>query len=85
MYTQILDEQSFSLTYKIDSGKKFFFNTFKIKIPEDYKMKDFDELRKIFKNLEKTVYSYESISSILDEIDNIAISENYEFTKLLTL
>ena len=79
VYTQILDEQSFSLTYKIDSGKKFFFNTFKIKIPEDYKMKDFDELRKIFKNLEKTVYSYESISSILDEIDNIAISENYEF------
>ncbi len=79
VYTQILDEQSFSLTYKIDAGKKFFFNTFKINIPDDYRMKDFDELKKIFKSLEKSLYSYESISSILDEIDRIALSENYEF------
>ena len=79
VYTQILDEQSFSLTYKIDSGQKFFFNTLKIKIPDDYKAKDFDELKKIFKSLEKSLYSYEGISSILDEIDRIALSENYEF------
>jgi outer membrane protein insertion porin family len=79
VYTQIIDEKSFSLTYKIDSGNKYFFNTFEIIIPDDYDLKDFDELIKVFKSLEKSRYSYESINSILKEIDKIAAKENYEF------
>ena len=79
VFTQILDEQNFSLTYKIESGKKYFFNTFQINLPEDYKIDDFKKLNKIFKDLEKSIYSYESIDSILEEIDNIAATENYEF------
>ena len=34
VYTQILDGKDFSLTFKIDSGNKFLFNTFKINIPD---------------------------------------------------
>ena len=79
VYTQIVDDKSFSLTYKIDSGNKYFFNTFEIIIPDDYDVKDFDELIKVFKSLEKSRYSYESINSILKEIDKIAAKENYEF------
>ncbi len=79
VYTKILDEQNFSLTYKIESGKKFLFNTFKILIPSDYDIKDFDQLKKVFKDLENTKYSYRSIESILNEIDKIAATENYEF------
>ena len=79
VYTRILDEQNFSLTYKIESGKKFLFNTFEILIPSDYDIKDFDQLKKVFKNLENTKYSYRSIESILNEIDKIAATENYEF------
>jgi len=79
VYTQIVDDKSFSLTYKIDSGNKYFFNTFEIIIPDDYDIKDFDELIKVFKSLEKSRYSYESINSILKEIDKIAAKENYEF------
>ena len=79
VFTQIIDEKSFSLTYKIDSGNKYFFNSFEIIIPDDYEVKDFNELIKVFKSLEKSRYSYESINSILNEIDKIAAKENYEF------
>ena len=78
-YSQVLDEQNFSLIYKIDSGKKFIFNSFKIILPDDYDTKDFDRLRKTFKKLEKSTYSYKGIQTILTEIDRIAANENYEF------
>ncbi len=79
VYSQILDNKNFSLTYKIDSGKRFIFNSFSLEMPEDYNSKDFDDLREIFKDLEKSKYSYKAIESILDEIDQIAATENYEF------
>ena len=79
VYTQIVNEKNFSLTYKINSGKKFLFNTFEILIPDDYEIKDFDKLNKVFKNLENSTYSYKSIDAILSEIDKIAGSQNYEF------
>ncbi len=79
VYSQILDDKNFSLTYKIDSGKRFTFNSFNLEMPEDYNTKDFDDLRKIFNNLEKSKYSYKAIESILNEIDKIAATENYEF------
>ncbi len=79
VYSQILDDKNFSLTYKIDSGKRFTFNSFALEMPEDYNSKDFDDLRDIFKDLERSKYSYKAIESILDEIDQIAATENYEF------
>tara|TARA_B110001452_G_scaffold264762_1_gene268297 strand:- start:609 stop:2849 length:2241 start_codon:yes stop_codon:yes gene_type:complete len=79
VYTQLLDNKSFSLTYKIDAGKKYLFNNFEILIPDNYEAKDFDELKEVFKNLKNTTYSYSGIESILDEIDEIARTENYEF------
>ena len=79
VYTQVLDKKNFVLTYKIDSGQKFKFNTFDINIPDDYDIKRFDELLNVFKDLEDTTYSNKKIESILDEIDKIAATENYEF------
>ena len=78
-YTQIVDEQYFSITYKVDSGKKYYFNSFEIIMPDDYDIKDFLEINKVFKDLENSPYSYRSIEAILTEIDKIAASENYEF------
>ena len=78
-YSQILDEENFSLIYKINAGKKFSFNKFKILLPDDYDTKDFDKLRKTFSSLENETYSYRGIQAILDEIDKIAAIENYEF------
>ena len=79
VYTQIFDEKNFTLTYKIDSGKKFIFNNFEINLPIDYDIKDFEILIEIFDNLKDTTYSNKKIEDVLNEIDNIASTENYEF------
>ena len=78
-FTQVLDEQNFLLTYKIDAGEKFFFNNFEILLPDDYDANDFDNLRNTFKKLKKERYSYKGIETILDDIDKIALRKNYEF------
>ena len=78
-FTQILDNKSFSLTYKINAGEKFLFNNFDLIIPQDYDEIKFNELKKVFKSLENTTYSYSKIESILDVIDKISLKENYEF------
>ena len=78
-FTKIIDNKSFSLTYKINSGKKFLFNSFNLAIPDDFDENKFSELKKIFKALENTTYAFDKIQFILDEIDNISLKENYEF------
>ena len=78
-FTQLLDEQNFSLVYKINAGNKFSFNQFAITIPDDYDLDKFEELKKVFNDLKNTPYSYSQIQLILDEIDKIATIENYEF------
>ena len=78
-FTKIVDNKSFSLTYKITSGEKFTFNSFNLAIPDDFDENKFNELKKIFNALENTTYAYNKIQFILDEIDNISLNENYEF------
>ena len=78
-FTQVLNKQNFSLTYKIDAGEKFFFNNFQLILPDDYDPDDFKDLKDTFKELNNTKYSYDGIQSILEEIDKIALTKNYEF------
>jgi outer membrane protein insertion porin family len=82
-FTQVLDEENFLLTYKIDSGEKFFFNNFEIFLPDDYDPGDFRGLKNKFDELKNEKYSYNGIQSILDEIDVIALGKNYEFLDVL--
>ena len=69
----------FKLVYNIDSGNKFFFNDFNLNLPKDYTEKDFSEIKKIFKKLKDEEYSLDSINLILEEIDNIASLQLYDF------
>jgi outer membrane protein insertion porin family len=78
-FTQVLDKQNFLLTYKIDAGEKFFFNNFQLIIPDDYDQNDFTNLKNTFIELKNSKYSYDGIQSILDEIDKIGFTKNYEF------
>ena len=82
-FTQILDKENFLLTYKINAGEKFFFNNFEILLPDDFNPDDFRKLKNKFEELKNVKYSYNGIQSILDEIDQIALSKNYEFFDVL--
>ncbi len=78
-FAELTFEDSFKLTYNIDSGNKFFFNNFTLKLPEDYNETDFSKVERIFKKLENKEYSLDDISLILNEIDRIASLRLYDF------
>ncbi len=75
-------EGSFKLTYNIDAGKKYYFNELNLDLPEDYNKSDFDSISKLFSSLSNKEYSLDNINIILNEIDEIASLQLYDFIKI---
>ena len=70
---------NFNLIFNISSGKKYFFNNFKLNIPQNYDSKTFDPIRKKFSKLKGKTYSLSKINNLLNKIDKIALTKQYEF------
>ena len=70
---------NFNLIFNITSGKKYFFNDFTLNIPSNYDSKTFDSIRKKFSKLKGEAYSLSKINNLLDKIDKIALTKQYEF------
>ena len=73
------DNNKFDLVFNINAGNKFYFNNLNLILPKDYQRENFKEINEILKSLKDQTYSYNKIQVILDEIDKIALSEQYEF------
>ena len=78
-YSQILNQKDFELIFNINAGEKFYFGDFDIVLPEDFDIKKFNDLDNFFKKIKNDKYSYKNIEKILDEIEKIALFQNYEF------
>ena len=78
-YSSILDKENFILTFNINAGKKFFFNNLDLNLPNDFDPSKFEKLKKIFLDLKGEKYNLNKVEKILDEIDKVALLENYEF------
>tara|TARA_B100000900_G_scaffold408235_1_gene422183 strand:- start:276 stop:2519 length:2244 start_codon:yes stop_codon:yes gene_type:complete len=72
-------ESNFNLIYNILPGKKFFFNDFSLNLPTDYDPELFEKISKKFPKLKGKTYSLFKINDILDDINDIALSKQYEF------
>jgi outer membrane protein insertion porin family len=75
----IIKDNNFNLTYNITAGEKFFFNNLSLKIPSDYDPKNFEFIQLILDDMKDKPYSLNRINKILNKIDNIAITKQYEF------
>jgi outer membrane protein insertion porin family len=75
----IIEDNNFNLTYNIDAGKKFFFNNLNLNLPTDYDPNNFKIIKLMLNDMRDKPYSSNSINDLLDEIDNIAITKQYEF------
>ena len=75
----VIKGNEFNLTYNIDAGKKFFFNNLKLTIPTDYDTENFNVIQLLLNEMKNKPYSSNSINKLLNEIDNIAITKQYEF------
>jgi outer membrane protein insertion porin family len=75
----IIQDNNFNLTYNIDAGEKFFFNNLNLSIPSDYDPDNFKFIQSLLDDMKEKPYSSNSINKLLNEIDNIAITKQYEF------
>ena len=73
------NNNNFRLIFKIDAGKKYFFNKFTVNYPDNYDQKDFIKINKRLNKNTNELYSFKIIETILKEIENIAVKEDYEF------
>ncbi len=78
-FAELDNEDSFKLTFNINAGDKYFFKDFTLSLPDDYDIKDFKKIEKIFNKLKDERYSLDNINLILEEIDKIASSRLYDF------
>lgn len=80
-FARLNNNNQFELTYNIDSGRKVYFNNLSLKIPDDYNQNNFIKINKLFKDLKGKPYSLNEIENILDEIEDIAVNEEFSSIK----
>ena len=73
------NNNTFKLSYKIDAGLQYMVNSATLELPVNYEAKNFEKINKILKKMENEKYSFQSISKVVNEIDKISLSRQYEF------
>ena len=74
-----LVNDGFELIFNINAGEKFYFNKFKLIIPSNYEESNFKSIYDEFIKLKNQSYSTNKIQKILDKVDSLALSRQYEF------
>ena len=76
---QLLDTGEFILTFNINAGSKFKINKAELVIPDDYNIDNFKNVLKILNEMKNEEYSFTKVSKVIDQIDKISLSREYEF------
>ena len=76
---KFLDDKSFKLTYKINAGEIYTVNDTNLVLPIDYDENNFADVKKELNKLVNKTYSINKISKVIDEIDKITLSREYDF------
>ena len=70
---------NFNLIFNINAGDHYYFNDFKLELPDDYNAIDFDNINKTFSKLKGEKYSVDEFNKILSDIEKIASLRLYDF------
>ena len=70
---------NFQLIFNIDSGERFYFNDFKINLPDNYDLVFFEKIQKKLNESKGLFYSYKVVENTLSQIEDIAFDKDYEF------
>ena len=76
---KIIDESNFELIFNINAGKKYYFGQVDLIIPEEYSLESFKKITDVQDKLEGKIYSLDKIKKILNKIDEIALTKEFEF------
>ena len=78
-FVELKDDNSFKLSFNINAGEKIYFNKMNFNIPDDYDPIYFESIKNLLSINEGKLYSLEKLNKILNEIDKIALSKQYQF------
>jgi len=76
---QFDNSDKFNIIFNIESGPKFYFGDFKLNLPNDFEKNYFLDIENKLNKFSGKKYSLKVIEKMLDEIEKIATSKNYEF------
>ena len=76
---QLVNDEYFELIFNINAGKKYYFRNITLELPSNYSSDNFSNIIALFDKLKNKLYSLRKIEEILKEIDNIALSKQFEF------
>jgi len=76
---KVIDESNFELVFNINAGKKYYFGNIDLEIPDEYSIDAFKKVMDTNSKLEGKIYSFDKIKKILNKIDEIAFTKEYEF------
>ena len=77
-YARLVKDNEFELIFNINAGSKVYFGDLNLSLPLNYDRENFFDLSKTLDQLSGTPYSINSINKIVEDIDNIALSEQFE-------
>ena len=76
---KFFDDKSFKITYKIEAGNIFKINKTDLKLPLDYDENNFEDVKKELNDLVGKNYSLFKVNKVIDEIDKISLSRQFDF------
>ena len=76
---KVINESNFELIFNINAGKKYYFGKIDLIIPEEYSAESFKKIIDVQDKLEGKIYSLDKIKKILNKIDEIALTKEFEF------
>ena len=81
-FARLIDDNQFELIFNINSNQKFFFNDIELELLVDFDEKNFLNVFEYFDDLKGKPYSIYQIKKIIDLIEEISLSEQYESIKV---
>jgi len=78
---RIINESNFQLIFNINAGERFFFNDFKLKLPNNFDKKNFEHIYNMFEKYKNKKYSKKTITDLINETDDVILSKEFQFTK----
>tara|TARA_B110000971_G_scaffold60561_1_gene61795 strand:- start:757 stop:2991 length:2235 start_codon:yes stop_codon:yes gene_type:complete len=76
---KLLDNNSFDITFNIKAGNLYEINDTKLILPIDYDIKNFKDVEQLLDRLKNKNYSFFKISKVVDAIDKVSLSREYDF------
>ncbi len=77
-FAKLINQNEFELIYNIQANKRYFFNELNLKLPDDFDSENFKDIFEILKKMKNEPYSLNNVRDILEEIDKLTLSEQFE-------